>query len=263
MLELYHNINSVCAQKVRMALLEKGIEAKEHLLTLRGDQFDPAYMKLNPGAVVPTLVHDGVPIIESALILYYIDEAFPGPALMPKDPKLRHRVRLFNKLIDEYGHFACMTLTFATAFRPRLLQLTKEQQEAEYAKAPNKRRAEIKRDVIAHGLDSEFARDAIAVKDKLLHMIDDAVKAPGPYLAGDSYTLAECAVIPYVLRLELLRMSKLWDRYPGVARWWELVKHRPSTETTIWSRMGDADWAPFKSIKDDPWPKVQGMMQAA
>jgi glutathione S-transferase len=262
MLELYHNINSVCAQKVRMALIEKGVEAKEHLLTLRGDQFDPEYMKLNPGAVVPTLVHDGVPIVESALILYYIDEAFPGPALMPKDPKLRHRVRMFNKLIDEYGHVACMTLTFATAFRPRLMQLTKEQQEAEYIKTPNKKRAEIKRDVIAHGLDSDFVSDAIAVKDKLLHMIDDAVKE-GPYLAGDAWSLAEAAVIPYVLRLELLQMSRLWDRYPGVAKWWEQVKHRRSTEQAVWSRMGEGDWAPFKSIKDDPWPKVQGLLKAA
>jgi len=66
MLELYHSINSVCAQKVRLALTEKELEAREHLMTLRGDQFDPAYMKLNPNAVVPTLVHDGEPITESA-----------------------------------------------------------------------------------------------------------------------------------------------------------------------------------------------------
>ena len=38
MLELYHNINSVCAQKVRIALEEKGLNAKEHLMTLRGDR---------------------------------------------------------------------------------------------------------------------------------------------------------------------------------------------------------------------------------
>ena len=48
LLELYHNINSVCAQKVRIALKEKGQEAKEHLLTLRGDQHEPEYLKLNP-----------------------------------------------------------------------------------------------------------------------------------------------------------------------------------------------------------------------
>ena len=84
MLELYHNINSVCAQKVRIALKEKGRDAQEHVLTLRGDQNEPAYLKLNPSGVVPTLVHDGVPIVESSLILYYIDEIFPDPPLMPQ-----------------------------------------------------------------------------------------------------------------------------------------------------------------------------------
>jgi glutathione S-transferase len=88
-LELYHNINSVCAQKVRVALKEKGQEPKEHLLTLQGDQNDPAYMKLNPNGVVPTLVHDGKVITESSLILYYIDEIFPDTPLMPKAPAAR------------------------------------------------------------------------------------------------------------------------------------------------------------------------------
>jgi glutathione S-transferase len=101
-LDHYHNINSVCAQKVRIALGEKGLDAKEHLLTLPQDQHDPAYRKLNPNGVVPTLVHDGKAIVESALILYYLDEAFPEPPLMPKQALLRHRVRLYNKFIDEY-----------------------------------------------------------------------------------------------------------------------------------------------------------------
>src|SRR5262245_42353925 len=69
MLELYHSINSVCAQKVRIALAEKGLTAKEHLMTLRGDQFDPGYLKLNASGVVPTLIHDGTPVTESSVIL--------------------------------------------------------------------------------------------------------------------------------------------------------------------------------------------------
>ena len=86
MLELYHNINSVCAQKVRIALEKKGQKANDHIMTLRGDQFDPAYRQLNPNAVVPTLIHNGEPIIESSLILYYLDEVFPEPPLTPKAP---------------------------------------------------------------------------------------------------------------------------------------------------------------------------------
>ena len=142
MLEHYHNINSVCAQKVRIALAEKGLEVKEHLLTLRGDQHDPAYRKLNPNGVVPTLVHDGRPIIESSLILYYLDDAFPEPPLMPREPLLRHRVRLYNKLVDEYVHNSCMILTFATAFRPNFIKMPREAWLAEINKTPLKRRAE-------------------------------------------------------------------------------------------------------------------------
>jgi glutathione S-transferase len=123
-LELYHSINSVCAQKVRIALAEKRLSYQEHLMTLGGDQFDPSYMKLNPNAVVPTLIHDGQPIIESSVILYYLDEAFPEKPLMPEAPLARAKVRLFNKLIDEYVHNSCMILTFATAFRPGMLQLS-------------------------------------------------------------------------------------------------------------------------------------------
>src|ERR1700747_1718403 len=101
MLELYHSINSVCAQKVRIALAEKGLSYQEHLMTLAGDQFDPSYMKLNPNAVVPTLIHDGQPIIESSVILYYLDEAFPERPLMPGAPLARARVRQFTNLIDD------------------------------------------------------------------------------------------------------------------------------------------------------------------
>src|SRR5476649_2745653 len=107
MLELYQSINSVCSQKVRIVLNEKGLEAKEHIMTLRGDQNEPAYLKLNPNGVVPTLIHDGNPIVESSLILYYIDDVFPNPPLMPNEPRLRHRVRMYNKLIDEYMHNSC------------------------------------------------------------------------------------------------------------------------------------------------------------
>jgi len=141
-LELYHSINSVCAQKVRIALEEKGQQAKDHIMTLRGDQYEPAYLKLNPNSVVPTLVHNGEPIVESSLILYYIDDAFPEPSLMPKEPYQRHGVRMYNKLINEYVHNSCTILTFATAFRPAFLKMAREAWRAEINKTPLKRRAE-------------------------------------------------------------------------------------------------------------------------
>jgi glutathione S-transferase len=162
MLELYHNTNSVCAQKVRLALTEKDLQAKEHMLKLQGDQFDPAYLKLNPNGVVPKLVHDGQPITESAVILYYLEDAFPQPPLMPAAPADRARVHMFNKLIDEYMHHSCMILTFGTAFRPRFLKMTPQERDTEFFKSPIPRRAEYKRDVVNNGLDSPYVREALA-----------------------------------------------------------------------------------------------------
>ncbi len=262
MLEHYHNINSVCAQKVRIALNEKGLQTTEYLLTLRGDQFDPAYLKLNPSGVVPTLVHDGTAITESSLILYYLDEAFPEPSLMPKTPQLRHRVRLFNKLIDEYLHNSCMILTFATAFRPNFLKLPREAWLAEVNKSPLKRRAEYKRSVIEHGLDSEFVSDAIAQHKKLLSWMNEALQG-GQYLAGENFSNADCAVIPYILRLELLKLRGMWERYPSIDNWWARMRERSSVKDEIFNRMTETDWAPFWNLAPDPWPKVESLLRAA
>jgi glutathione S-transferase len=262
MLELYHNINSVCAQKVRIALYEKDRQVTEHLLTLQGDQNDPAYMKLNPNGVVPTLVHDGNVITESSLILYYIDEQFPDPRLMPKTAAARHRVRLYNKLIDEYMHNACTIITFATAFRPRFLKMAREQWLAEINKAPLKRRAEYKRSVIEHGLDSEFVIDALTQHRKLISWMAEDLKN-GPYLAGDSFSNADCAVVPYILRLELLKLGAMWQAEPAVADWWARVRKRPSVAAAIFDRMQDSDWAPFRNLAPDPWPKVRSLLEAA
>jgi len=262
MLELYHNVNSVCAQKVRIALKEKRLEATEHLLTLRGDQFDPAYLKLNPSGVVPTLVRDGNAIVESSLILYYLDEAFPAPALMPREPLLRHRVRLYNKLIDEYLHNSCMILTFATAFRPNFLKLPRETWLAEINKSPLKRRAEYKRSVIEHGLDSEFVSDAINQHKKLFTWMNESLGS-GAYLAGDSFSNADIAVIPYIVRLELLKLRGMWNGFRAIDAWWARVRDRPSVKVAIFDRMSETDWAPFRNLAPDPWPKVEALLQAA
>ena len=262
MLELYHSINSVCAQKVRIALKEKGQEAKDHIMTLRGDQYEPAYLKLNPNGVVPTLIHDGEPITESSLILYYIDDAFPEPPLMPRQSRQRHRVRMYSKLIDEYVHNSCTILTFATAFRPAFLKMTREAWQAEINKTPLKRRADYKRSVIEHGLNSEFVADALAHHEKLLLWMADLLKG-GTYLAGDDFSNADCAVIPYILRLELLKLGGMWDRYPAVGGWWVRMRARPSVKAAIFDRMTEVDWAPFKSLAPDPWPKVRALLKAA
>jgi glutathione S-transferase len=258
MLELYDNTNSVCAQKVRIALAEKGLSYQEHMLTLRGDQLDPEYLKLNPNGVVPTLVWDGHPVIESSVILYFIDETFPDPPLMPRTPLLRATVRMYNKLIDEYVHTSCMVMTFATAFRAGLAKA----QQALADKTPNKKRAEIKQDVITHGLESKYVKDAIEQHQKLITWMGSSLK-DYDYLAGEDFSLADIAVIPYIVRLDLLRLSAMWNDKPHISIWFERVCARPSVRKALLDRMTDNDKKPFNTFEPDPWPKVQELLKAA
>ena len=116
--------------------------------------------------------------------------------------------------------------------------------------------------MIEHGLDSEFVADALAQHNRLLAWMVDSLKG-SQYLAGDSFSIAECAVIPYILRLELLKLGALWGRYPAIAAWWARMRARPSVKAAIFDRMSEADWVPFKNLAPDPWPKVQTLLMAA
>ena len=259
MLELYHTVISVSAQKVRIQLAEKSLEWKGHLMTLQGDQFEEAYLKLNPNAVVPTLVHNGAPIIESSVILFYIEECFPEVGLMPVDPRARAIVRLYNKLIDEYVHNACTVLTFAIAFRARFQSMSPANLENYLAKAPNQKRSEYKRDVIKNGLDSNICSEAAGYFMKLVQWVERST-LDTDYLAGNEFSLADIAVVPYIIRLDMLGLSPMWDSFRGLPRWYARLKERPSVVQAIIASMTAADKAPFESIGSDPWPKVSRIL---
>ena len=124
MLVLYHHGSSVCAAKVRLVLAEKKLDWEgRYLDILKGDQFDPDYMKLNPKAVVPTLQDDGAIIVESSVICEYLDDAFPDPSLKPADPASRARMRLWMKAVDDELNPACAELTFTCTHRHTLARL--------------------------------------------------------------------------------------------------------------------------------------------
>ena len=261
MLKLYHGRTSVCSIKARLALAEKGLSWDSQLLTLRGDQFDPEYMKLNPNAVVPTLVHDGNIIIDSTVIMHYIDDAFGGPSLMPINPVDRARVHATAKLMDEYVHNSCTVLTFATANRAPLVRMSTEELEAELAKSPSRARSDAKRQVIRHGLDAPIVIEAAHHHEKLLDSIEAAMK-DGPYIAGSSYSLADIAAIPYIWRLDQLKLAQMWEKRLGVAAWYDRMQQRPSFSIAVEAWMTPADIERYANFEPDPWPKVSEILQA-
>ena len=229
-LELYHNDISVCAQKVRIVLAEKGLEwIDRHIDFMAGEQTDPGYLAIHPKGVVPALVHDGRPIIESTLICEYLDEAFPEPPLRPTDLVERARMRRWARLPDDGWHLACGTVSFAAAFARQLRANFDEDGFAARLEAmPDQARAERQRLILEHRFDVPIVHDAVRFQDRALADMEIWL-SQSRWLAGDMYSLAEACIIPYLERLDRLGLSPMWENTrPHVADWFDQIRARPS-----------------------------------
>lgn len=266
MLELYHHNISVCAQKVRLALAEKGLAWKSREVDLvRGEQLAPAYLKVNPKGVVPALVHDGAAIVESTVILEYLDDAFPAPALRPAAPVARARMRVWAKVPDDGLHAACGTVSFATAFADQLKQIHGlPALQARLAKLPDRARAERQRLLFERGLAAPFVGDAVRLYDKVLADMEKSM-AQGPWLAGEGFSLADCALAPYVLRLDRLGLAAMWADRPRLADWYRRLQSRPGwgPAITAYRSRGAGDFDDDLVARGiDVWPNVKPLLAA-
>ena len=241
MLELYHNGSSVCASKVRLLLAEKGVGWTGHYLDLlAGDQFDPAYLKLNPNAVVPTIVHDGTVVTESTVICEYLDEMYPQVPLCPLDAAGRARMRLWTKLVDEYLHPNVVDITFTVSHRHTVMSKGKENIRRFIEDAPDLMTRERRHGWIHLGSDAPGVKEAIRVYLKAPKNMNAAL-AGQPWLAGDSFSLADIGVLPYVNRLHMLNMSAMWDgQLPHLADWFDRARARDSFHPGIEEHLPDA-----------------------
>ena len=260
MLALYHNDMSLCAQKVRVCLAEKGLDWEDRHIALRsGDHQSEWYRKLNRRAVVPTLIDDDKVIPESNVILEYLDERFPEPALMPKDAFGRAKVRLWTKQLDEDIHDASAAiLSFGIAFRHQYIErgeLGKQMLE----QIPNIFKRERRRDVIDKGVSSQHF--AIAMKRMLL-LLDEMEEAlaDNAWLAGDAYTLADVAFTPYLARLEHLNILRIVDERARVADWYARCKARPSFAEGI-GKWENPDYLALMQRRGaEHWAEIEGLV---
>jgi len=106
-MKLYGFWRSLASYRVRVALALKGLHAEEISIDLlKGKQNSDDYLAVNPQGVVPALVLDdaGPPLFQSLAILEYLEETRPEPALLPKDPRGRARVRGLALVAAADGH---------------------------------------------------------------------------------------------------------------------------------------------------------------
>jgi len=99
-MKLYGYFRSSAAFRVRIALNLKGLAYDQEPIHLRKNiQSSPDYLKLNPQGLVPALIDDGQILSQSLAIIEYLEETHPSPALLPRDPAGRARVRSLAQAI--------------------------------------------------------------------------------------------------------------------------------------------------------------------
>lgn len=261
MIELYHADMSTCAQKVRLALAEKELPWLGHQLNLRhSDQHRPEYLKLNPNGVVPTLVDDGRVVIESTVICEYLDDAYPDPPMRPATPLGRARMRLWTKRLDEGLHFHTGVLSGSIAFRYQHLARPLAEQKAYIAGIPDPARRERQRQQLELGIEAPQFRPAIAAFERFLGDMERTLAESGPWLAGDTYSLAEIGYTPYLIRLDELSLWGWMDRRPHIVDWYERIRARANFQPGYVDWRNDDYVALMKEKGAEAWPRIRQMI---
>jgi glutathione S-transferase len=232
---LYNAPQSTCSQRVRFVLHAKGLPFEEHKLNLlEGDQLKPEYLRLNPNAVVPTIVHDGVPVTDSSVIIEYLDEAFPTIAPMrPKALTALARMRSMMRFIDEMPAAAIRVPTFNIAFLPRFQKMS----EAEFAAFAESKplRKEFMLAMGQTGFPKKDMDEAMGRLERTIERMELWIAASGgPWLMGSELTLADISLMPSLIRLEDLNLDSLWKASPAITRWLAMIKMQAPFKPTYY-----------------------------
>jgi len=185
--KLYSYFRSSAAYRVRIALNLKGIAyetASVHLIKDGGHNKRPEFRAVNPQMRVPVLVTPaGNVLIQSLAIMEYLEETHPEPALLPKDPLARAKVRAIADLI------ACDIHPLNNTSPLRYLKNELHQEQS--------------------AIDAWYHHWVITGFEAL-----EALLEPSPYACGDKVTLADLCLVPQVANARRLKVPL--DKFPKI-----------------------------------------------
>jgi glutathione S-transferase len=232
---LYNAPQSTCSQRVRFVLNAKGLAFEEHKLDLfSGDQLKPDYLKINPNGVVPALIHRGRAVLDSSVIVEYLDEVRGDVSpFTPEDPVKRARMRWMMRYIDEIPAAAIRVPSFNLAFLPHFQAMSEEAFVALANSKPLR-----KEFLLAMGRTGFPQKEMDQALDRLsrsvTRMNEWITGSGGPWMMGERLTLADIAIMPVIVRLADINLDAGWDDKPAVARWLELIREQPAFKPTYY-----------------------------
>jgi glutathione S-transferase len=199
-IKLYQAVPSSNSDRTKIALHEKGLPYERITLVLANkDQKRPEFLKLNPYGKVPVIDDDGRVLFESCIINEYLEEKYPNPPLMPKDPYLRGRGRVLVDYALNYLHEPYWALRG---------QLLKPAGERDQAVIDEKQRS---------------------LRELMQYLETDL--GDKSYFLGE-FSLTDIAIIPRALRMEAYGALPA-PSLPRLNGWLQRMKERPSVKQIL------------------------------
>jgi maleylacetoacetate isomerase len=181
---------SSASHRVRIALGYKGIAYEPVFVNLlEGQQRSAEYRAHNPMGYLPCLVLDGAPYVESVAILELLEETFPEPALLPKSPQDRARIRALVQFVNA-GIQPLQNLV--------VLERVGEDKEQRMA-------------WLQH-----FISRGLAAFEELVTRYQDDLDLRGPHVWGEAFTMADVLLVPQAYAAK--RNGVDLDQFPRVKR---------------------------------------------
>lgn len=233
-LELYHYEPSANSMKPLLCLAEKGTPYESHYIDLHNfEQHSERFVALNPNGQVPVLVHDGAVITESTVINEYLDEVFPDVRLVPEDPVLRARMRVWNKFVDEYFCPALSLIGWSVLIPKIAARLKSGELDEALKKVPLEEQRQKWRTAATEAFTKEQLDDARRKVGVSIERMERVLEK-SDWLAGNDYSLAD--VNTYSMASGTYRLIKdamNETKTPRAVEWLERMDARPAVKAAL------------------------------
>jgi glutathione S-transferase len=231
---LYHAPHSTCSQKVRLCLAEKGLAWTSRLVNLRRfEHLEPAFLALNPDAMVPVLIDGGRVMRESLVINEYLDDAYPQVPLRPAGAAERAAMRQWTLYAAEEPTRAVKVPSFNRNIRPEIAgRYTDAELEAIAARIPDRETARRWLRAAREGFSDAEVQASLERLGRMLDRMEVQLRDQ-PWLAGAQYTLADVDMAPFVHRTAAVGGQSMIDARPRVADWYARLRRRPAFAQSI------------------------------
>lgn len=201
----FYALTSPNVQKIYIMLEETKLPYKEHFVDVwKGDQYDPAFIKINPNSKIPAIVDSDGPggkpytVFESGAILMYLAEK--TGQFLPKD------------LAKRYDVIQWMMVQM-TGVGPMFGQFTHYKMFAPKDK------------------DNSYSMTRYQTEVKRLYEVLEKRLGQSPYLGGADYSIADIATFPWTRNHDMQGVK--WDDNPNLARWYKAIDERPAVKAAL------------------------------